>query len=183
MARPDLKSCRPWLIFSCTIVLTNPGIRVPWIVSPGSHMFNESNFAQCMFLPIKFSVCKRNFQYSFLICVYFSLLPHPSPQPTHIPFPLPLLRRHHRLRTAALLSVLSGKPPSETPVCCHHRLRAVVFLIPFAYMGPVKHPLSSISPPLTPKHRRLSLSTYRRDLEEVDVAADSQLTAALASSA
>ena len=50
-------------------------------------------------------------------------------------------------------------------------------------MDLMKHPLSSISPPPTPKHRRLSLSAYRRELEEVDVAADSHLAAALADSA
>src|SRR3954468_20767349 len=46
-----------------------------------------------------------------------------------------------------------------------------------------KHPLPSISPHPTPKNRRLSNSTYHRELEEVLVVADSHLPAALAGSA
>ena len=101
------------------------------------------------------------------VCIS-AFFPHPSPQPTHSP----------PFAAATICSALSRSSRSYQ---VNHR--AASLPLPSAHMDPAKHSLSSISPHPTPKNRRLSISTYHRELEEVDVVADSHLPAALASSA
>ena len=98
----------------------------------------------------------------------------PTPQPTAHSYPL----SPPPSATATISYVL---PRSSRSYQVNHRATSLPRTI--CVHGFCETPSFIHIPTPTPKHRRLSLSIYRRELEEVDVHTDSHLAATLAGSA